>query len=167
MDNMVIREIQEALRTLSFTDPRLIPIAVDGIYGNQTAEAVRIFQTLNGLDPTGEVDRATWEELRDSVKDIRGITPLGIRAFPHPLFILRPDEKDELASFVQTMLTSLAGYYNNIGAVATSGIYDPATVNEIRRIQEAHRIEPSGILDAATWNVLATLYNNRRDTAKR
>lgn len=167
MDRDVILEIQEALWTLSFFDPRLIPLAVDGIYGAQTADAVRIFQSLYGLNPTGEVDSATWEELLDSVSDVRGVLPIALAAFPHPAFVLRPNEEHELALLVQLILTVLSKYYENIDEVTLTGVYDPATVEEIRRIQAMHRIEPSGVINAATWNVLATLYNNRLDTAKR
>ena len=91
MDREIIIEIQEALRTLSFFDPRMMPIAVDGIYSRQTAQAVTIFQTLNDLEPTGEVDTATWEELHDSVRDVRGEPPMMLDVFPHPAYSLRPD----------------------------------------------------------------------------
>ncbi len=167
MDEQIVREIQEALRALSFVDPRLIPLAVDGIFGSQTAEAVRIFQTLYGLEPTGEVDRATWEELRDSADELRVSPPNPLAVFPHPAYVLRPDEETSVASFVQLILRELSAYYSNIGTVDVSGIYDPETVNEVRNIQKMHRLEENGLLDLDTWNVLSTLFNNRFDTVKR
>ncbi len=39
----------------SFSEP--------GTYGSTTAEAVREFQTAQGLEATGKTDRATWEKL--------------------------------------------------------------------------------------------------------
>ena len=38
-------------------------LSIDGVYGPITEEAVREIQIRNGLSPTGEVDRATWESL--------------------------------------------------------------------------------------------------------
>lgn len=35
----------------------------DGWYGPVTATTVRVFQRANGLNPTGEVDRLTWDRL--------------------------------------------------------------------------------------------------------
>ncbi|GGM09739.1 peptidoglycan-binding domain-containing protein [Deinococcus aerophilus] len=35
----------------------------DGWYGPVTATTVRVFQRANGLNPTGEVDRPTWDRL--------------------------------------------------------------------------------------------------------
>ncbi len=169
MDKDVIYEIQEALRKLSFYDPRLIPLTVDGIFGAQTKQAVTVFQTLYGLEPTGSVDRATWEELQDSVQDITAPPVQPIHIFPNPSFLLRPNEENEneLVQAVQQMLNILSEYYANILSVTINGIYDEPTVNEIRKIQEMHRIEPTGMLDVLTWNVLATVFNNRFDTVKR
>ena len=167
MDTQTVREIQEALRLLSFYDQRLIPIAVDGIYSRQTAEAVRIFQMLYGLDPTGEADNATWEELRDSAAERRDVLPTALNAFPHRDYVLVPNETNVTAAFIQQILQELSVFYNNIQAVDASGTYDAETVEEIRNIQRLHRLEANGNVDMATWNVLATLFNNRLDPARR
>lgn len=37
--------------------------ATDGEYGEETAEFVREFQRMSGLEDSGEVDRATWSAL--------------------------------------------------------------------------------------------------------
>jgi Putative peptidoglycan binding domain len=39
------------------------PKGIDGDYGGDTRKAVRSFQRANGLQPTGEVDVATWRKL--------------------------------------------------------------------------------------------------------
>lgn len=41
------------------------PVPISGIYTPPTAEAVRIFQSANELEPTGTADRATWQKLSD------------------------------------------------------------------------------------------------------
>ncbi len=167
MDDMAIREIQEALRALSFIDPRIPPIAVDGVYSPQTKQAVLIFQTLYELRPSGEVDRDTWEQLRFLYQEIKAVEPLMLMAFPHPQFVLRPNEQHELASFIQLMLQSISSVFSNIQEVPITGIYDRATEEAIRRIQQAHRLEANGLVNVETWNVLARMYNNRSDSIKR
>ena len=165
MDQTAIREIQEALRLLSFYDNRLMPVTVDGIYSRQTAKAVQVFQSLYGLDPSGESDSATWQELRDATQERQQAT-VSINAFPHPAFILRKNDVDITTSFIQVMLTGLSRVYSNIDSVVVNGIYDDVTENEIKKIQQLHRIEPSGDVDLKTWNTLTTLYNNRFDAIK-
>ena len=162
-----VREIQEALRLLSFYDPRLKPIAVDGVYSSQTSEAVRIFQALNGLDPTGDVDSATWEALRDNAAVRRSVLPSALNTFPHRDYVLHPNETNVTAAFIQLILQELSMFYDNIQEVGTSGVYDTQTVKEIQHIQRLHRLEVDGNVDIATWNVLATMFNNRFDSARR
>ncbi len=40
-------------------------VSITGIYGQQTADAVRVFQRANGLEETGIADRITWHRLAD------------------------------------------------------------------------------------------------------
>lgn len=40
-----------------------LPPVPDGEYGGETAGAIRDFQSRNGLYPSGEVDRRTWDAL--------------------------------------------------------------------------------------------------------
>ncbi len=40
-------------------------VSVTGIFGQQTADAVRVFQRANGLDDTGIADRKTWQRLAE------------------------------------------------------------------------------------------------------
>lgn len=55
-----VRMIQEQLNAISSAYPLIPRIAVDGIYGSQTANSVRIFQQIFGIPQTGIVDIATW-----------------------------------------------------------------------------------------------------------
>ena len=45
--------------------PRL---TVDGIYGARTAEAVRMWQRIAGLDPTGVTASYTWETVASAYR---------------------------------------------------------------------------------------------------
>ncbi len=40
-------------------------IPLSGVYGSQTSDAVREFQRVNGMDPTGNADRATWHRIAE------------------------------------------------------------------------------------------------------
>lgn len=62
-----VRELQEFLRALYFENDELL-INPDGLYGAETAAAVRHFQSENNLDVTGKMDYATWEHLRRAAK---------------------------------------------------------------------------------------------------
>jgi len=53
-----VQELQERLKTLGFGPQR-----IDGVYGPETAEAVRRFQESEGLTPDGIVGLETWAAL--------------------------------------------------------------------------------------------------------
>lgn len=55
-----VRTIQSQLNAISDAYPMIPRIAVDGIYGPRTAEAVATFQQIFNLPQTGVVDIATW-----------------------------------------------------------------------------------------------------------
>lgn len=60
-EQIYIREIQEYLRFLSFTNNALMEIGVDGIFGPETIQAVQLFQRQSQMEETGQVDRPTWD----------------------------------------------------------------------------------------------------------
>lgn len=58
-----VRTIQEQLNAISNNYPAIGKMAVDGIYGNATREAVEVFQGVFNLPATGIVDFATWYQI--------------------------------------------------------------------------------------------------------
>lgn len=58
-----IAEVQRYLRAISYAEKVIPHIAVDGIYGKETKEAVRAFQILLSLAQTGVVDDETFAAL--------------------------------------------------------------------------------------------------------
>ena len=55
-----VRQLQEQLNTIANTYTNIPKVAVDGIYGEATQEAVRQFQKIFNLPQTGVVDYPTW-----------------------------------------------------------------------------------------------------------
>ena len=62
----LVQVIQHALRELAILYPFEGEIPLDGLYGEDTAAAVRVFQERHLLPTTGAVDRATWNALADA-----------------------------------------------------------------------------------------------------
>ena len=55
-----VRQLQNQLNRIAQNYPAIPIIAVDGIYGPETAKAVRAFQKIFNLEQTGVTDYATW-----------------------------------------------------------------------------------------------------------
>ena len=60
---MPIRSLQSMLRLLQRHAGKPTTVVPDGIFGPETARAVREFQQQNGLPVTGELDRRTWQHM--------------------------------------------------------------------------------------------------------
>ncbi len=166
MDTATIRELQSMLRELSFLDNRLIPLVVDGVDGAQTQNAVRTFQRLYDLPPTGVADYATWEILREvyTASTQKTITPL--LPFLHADFVVRPGETDDVVFLTAFILNSLAEHYPNFEPVTSSTYYNADIETAVRNVKTLHGLENNGEIDRQTWNLLAVLYNNRLASAK-
>lgn len=71
-----VRQIQEQLNRISQSYPALPKVNADGIYGSQTAEAVRIFQSVFGLSQTGIVNYSTWYKIQEIFVGVSRIAEL-------------------------------------------------------------------------------------------
>lgn len=80
-----VRIVQNALNVINQAEGNLSMIAVDGIYGNATANAVRSFQTASGLSADGVVGRATWNALRSQYSSVR-VNPIAFSMINYELF---------------------------------------------------------------------------------
>lgn len=60
-----VTQIQEQLNVIADAYPALPKVMVDGIYGKETQNAVRIFQGIFGLGETGIVDYPTWYKIQE------------------------------------------------------------------------------------------------------
>lgn len=58
-----VRTIQEQLNSISNSYPAINKVAVDGIFGQRTRQAVLTFQGIVNLPETGVVDFSTWYEI--------------------------------------------------------------------------------------------------------
>lgn len=58
-----VRTIQEQLSAIRRTYSNIPSLAIDGIYGEDTAAAVSRFQSIFDLPVTGEVDYSTWYKI--------------------------------------------------------------------------------------------------------
>lgn len=60
-----VRQLQMQLNRIAQNYPAIPTLTVDGIYGQNTANAIRTFQRIFDLPQTGVTDYATWFEVSD------------------------------------------------------------------------------------------------------
>lgn len=71
-----VQQIQEQLNAISNNYPLIPKIAVDGVFGPATQNAVRVFQEVFNLTPDGIVGRRTWNRIQDIYVGVTRIAEL-------------------------------------------------------------------------------------------
>lgn len=71
-----VETIQDQLNRISQNYPLIPKSSVDGVYGANTEEAVKVFQSVFNLPQTGVVDYATWYRISDIYVGVTRIAEL-------------------------------------------------------------------------------------------
>ena len=139
--------------------------SVDGIFGEETEEAVRSSQSIFGLTPDGVVGPGTWYRLvflYVGVNDLselisQGQTYYRVNFGPNsPL--LREGSRGKEVSALQYFLNIVAQFRYDIPAPAIDGIFGPETRASVIAFQEQTGLTPDGIVGYSTWNQLYSDY---------
>ncbi len=158
--NQPIRSLQTMLRVLSEDDSISPTVTPDGIYGNQTRQAVYAFQRKTGIPATGIADQNTWERIVEAHAPARvRVGPAEpLRLILNPSQVLRKGESHPYLFLVQSMLIALAEIYGSIIAPGISGVLDEATSDALASFQYLSALPQTGELDKITWKYLAHQY---------
>lgn len=157
-----IKNLQHFLRLISYyynTVPAIIP---DGVFSEQTKEAVEAFQKTFNLPVTGCVDLKTWEKIISVYNQIREYEEEGrsTRFFPSRDFVIKPNESNMHLYPIQSMLYVLSNIFNNLGKLDITGVHDEKSVNVVKALQDMFEHEPNGIIDKKTFNMISSLYDS-------
>lgn len=162
-----VRSLQTMLRVLSEYSGAVPTLVPDGVYGNETRDAVTIFQKNNGLPPTGIADQKTWEMITDQYDNaiiyIGKAEPLEIIMDPNKVYVL--GEYSPNLIIAQAILYYLSAKHEPISEPSREGILDNATSESILSFQKLNQLPATGNLDRKTWQQLAKQYtlNANRD----
>ena len=160
-----VQTIQIQLNRISRNYPAIpkIPNA-NGNYDSATEEAVRTFQQVFGLSPTGTVNKSTWYKIAyiyASVKRLAELDSEGITRDEFPLQWtenLTPNMQNEQIRGLQYFLAVVGAYYESVLPIEITGTYDQQTENSVRSFQAVYGLPETGIVDEQTWNELYRAY---------
>ena len=142
-----IRSLQTMLRVIAEQDNRYSSVVPDGIYGNDTRNAVSTFQRRHGLPVTGVTDQDTWEAIvgvyDPALIQVAEAEPLYVVLNPNQ--VIRKGERHPHLYLVQ-------------GMPSHSGILDDPTADAIASFQYLSSLPMTGNLDKHTWKHLALHY---------
>lgn len=158
--------IQISLNRISSNYSKIPKVSVDGRYGERTAEAVRAFQEIFDLEPTGIVDKETWYRIVRiyvSVKRLSELDSEGIRLeeiskqFPEPLSL---GSRGASVRVMQFFLSYVGAFNDFIPTVDIDGVFGSKTEEAVRAFQKNKGLEATGIVDERTWNQIYYAYRD-------
>ena len=147
-------ELQQYLYTISYFDKRIPQILPDGFYGENTENAVRIFQKEYGLPETGEADYQTWDKIVNVYRKYLSSKPEPIKVFPSEKYVCREGESGRTVYIIQALLNELGRCYDNMPELAVSGEYGAETAEAVMEFQKKTGLPQTGEVNGETWNML-------------
>ena len=140
-----------------------IPV-IDGVFGAATEAAVRKFQEVFGLSPTGAVNEATWYRITyifTSVKRIAELNSEGLtleeisRQYSQEIRIgMQSDE----VRIIQYYLAVIGAYYEAVSPVSITGYFGEETEKSVKSFQRVFGLPQTGVVDRLTWNDIYRAY---------
>lgn len=148
--------------------PKISP--VDGVFGQETEDAVREFQRIFGLTVDGIIGNATWYRiafLYTSVKKLGELQSEGIALSELPQQysqVLREGDTGNEVRIIQYYLAVIAAFYDTVPNVAITGVFDEATKNAVIAFQNTFGLTPDGIVGRQTWRDINRTYRGIVDS---
>lgn len=155
--------IQYFINIISEFNNFIPSVSIDGNYGPETAEAVRVFQSSEGLPQTGVVDESTWNALYSQYTSTIAGLPEDFRgngAAIYPGTPLRRGSTGDNVRNLQTYLSKLSQFNSNIPNTPITGNFGLDTERSVVAFQREYGLPPRGIVGLQTWNAIAERYND-------
>lgn len=162
-ESIYVREFQYFLNVLGENLAVIPEIPIDGIFGAATERAVRAFQEAYGLPVTGTVDEETWVQLYNAYRGILLSSPEyynGVPVVLYPGYLLLLGMQGDAVSLLQEYLRALSEVYTEIPTVEVNGIFGTATRDAVIAFQRLFGLNPTGIVDALTWDAITDAYSD-------
>ena len=137
-----VKEVQTLLKQYGYYSG-----AIDGKYGNSTVNAVRRFQSRNGLSADGKVGAKTLAKLKSGDVVTAGGETQGESAKTGSLGL---DSSGGDVMQIQTWLKEY-GYYNG----AIDGFFGKSTESAVKSFQTKNGLRADGVVGALTWAALS------------
>ncbi|MCL2827215.1 MAG: peptidoglycan-binding protein [Oscillospiraceae bacterium] len=160
-----VRRIQNYLNRIRVNFPSIPRIEnPNGVFGADTAAAVREFQRINGLTVDGVVGRATWNRItmifvavsRLAELDTEGIRDSIGQNPPH--VVLSQGSRGQHVLELQYILNVIAAFYDVVPTVIQDGVFDARTRNAVIEFQRNFGLVADGVVGPLTWNQLYAVY---------
>lgn len=149
-----VRTLQYILAVIAYFDPQIPVPRVDGVFDQDTKDAVSAFQRQYELEPTGVVDRDTWNRMTTAYTDTLEAVPPDLSSVSSEIFpgrVLTYGMTGDDVEDLQRFLDLAAQKHDFVPAVAITGTFDDDTEQAVLAVQRQAGLEDNGAVGALTW----------------
>lgn len=144
--------------------PTVPTVTVDGIFGEETAAAVRAFQRTYGLSVDGVVGELTWNAIYNVYSGLVSSIPLSYTeglTVPFPGTLLSLGAQGEDVRLLQEYLRFISEAYPQIPSVTSDGFFGEETERAVIAFQDLFGIDLiRGSVGGLTWNAITSVYDD-------
>lgn len=158
-----VSNLQYLISYLSQFYSNIPNVAIDGVFGNQTREAVIAVQKAFELTPDGTVGEITWNTIYNAYRGIISQIPLNYiegNVLPYPGLLLRIGSDNDSVLLLQQYLNVIASVYPEVNSVELTGYFGAQTDSAVKAVQTLFGLEPNGLVGAITWSAVTSLYSD-------
>lgn len=161
-----VKLIQNQLNRIRKNYPAIPKITnADGVFGKETENAVKKFQSIFDLTPDGIVGKATWYKINEiyvGVKKLSELTSEGIKyeeIAPITVTEIKKGVSGNEVAAVQYYLNIIAHFNNAIPFIKVDGYFGDETANAVRQFQYEYGLPITGEVDKKTWGKMREIYD--------
>lgn len=158
---LAVRNVQYYLSYLSDFYSTIPPIAIDGIFGEETRDAILAAQRTFGLPETGELDANTFEAIYDAYLGIIDSLTFEFRegeVLPFAGVVLNLGSEAPEVQVLQEYLNFLADTYPEIPKVNVTGYFGTQTEAAVLAFERLFGLPQNGVVEATVWNAITSEY---------
>ena len=148
-----IKEIQKYLYVLSdslYRDIARIPI--DGIFDEETKNAVKKFQELMGINITGEVDFETFTFLYEEYEKVYNYRNMQSYIVEQTAFPMGIGAYTEDVRALHVLINELRKTYTELADVGTGNFYTSRTASAVSELRKIFDYTPGEFVDRAFYD---------------
>ena len=142
------------LGVISFFDPDLPLLDINGVFNQNTQTMVINFQEKYGLPGSGVVDSRTWAKMIEVYKNTINNIPTEYVKYRDEFFpgrVLTIGMSGDDVRKIQEYLLKICRQYGNIPGIRVSGIFDDLMERSVAVLQEIFEEPATGIISPLTW----------------
>lgn len=166
-----VMEMQEFLNAIAINYPAIpVIFPVNGIFGESTEEAVRVFQRQFNLTVDGIVGKATWYKISYiyvAVRKLAELTSIGrienLYSGQYPGKVLKEGDRGVEVQLLQYYLSCISVFYSQVPNVDIDGRFGVQMTKAVENFQNTFGLIVDGIVGAATWNRIYAVYETLED----